>query len=294
MQLPARSTLVAFWVASLSYVGVLACSADLEDQEAAPEPVPSEQVPSDPASPESWVLVRGGDFTMGIEASDIEGLKERYGIGFPQAFQTETPARRITVGDFRLDRVEVTNERFAAFVTASPGWSRERLSPQLHNGDYLLDWDGVAYPQGKGDHPVVYVTWHAAAAFCAWAGGRLPTEAEWEYAARCGDDREFPWGDELPSPERANYHASGHGTTVAAGSYPPNDCGLQDLVGSVWEFLYDRWEPTHDAKAAIDPCVGCPVASDEILEVEGRRAVRGGSFDGSVVNLRTRWRDSHV
>ena len=240
------------------------------------------------------VLVEGGTFLMGTAPEAIEGLKVRYDVRRQRVFENEVPSRLVTVSDFRLDRHEVTNARFAVFLEENPAWQRERLPTKRHNGDYLRGWSGAVFPPERGEHPVVDVTWHAAQAFCGWLGGRLPTEAEWEYAARCGDDREFPWGDELPSPTRVNYSASGHRATVAAGSYPPNDCGLQDLAGSVWEFLLDAWEPVYREEEKTDPCVDCPMTAEEAMLVEGRRAVRGGSFDGAVVNLRTRWRDSHV
>jgi formylglycine-generating enzyme required for sulfatase activity len=246
------------------------------------------------ADGEGRVLLRGGSFLMGTDEADISKLKESYGINFPSAFENELPVHRVTVGDFRMDRTEVTNERFAAFLAENSDWLPDRLPIERHNGNYLQDWRDNRPPRGREDHPVVAITWQAALAFCHWSGGTLPTEAQWEYAARCGDDREFPWGEALPSPDLANFHPSGHGTTVAAGSYPPNDCGLQDLAGSVWEFLYDAWEPTYPSEAQIDPCIDCPMSDGEMLSVEGRRAVRGGSFDGAVVNLRTRWRDSHV
>ncbi len=231
---------------------------------------------------------------MGTDAGSVASLRNRYEVDWPEVFENETPARRVTVGDFRMDRHEVSHRRFAAFLEARPEWQPERLPSDRHNGDYLRGWSAGSFPEGKGDHPVVDVTWHAAQAFCRWSDGRLPTEAEWEYAARCGDEREFPWGNELPSPDRANYSASGFRATVAAGSYPPNSCGLQDLAGSVWEFLYDAWRPAYPQREETDPCHDCPATPAEEMRVEGRRAVRGGSYGGSVVNLRTRWRDSHV
>lgn len=242
----------------------------------------------------SRVLLQGGTIVMGTEKTAVEELKARYNVGFPGVFENETPAHTVTLGDFRIDRHEVTHARYASFLDENPYWQRDRLPAERHNGDYLLEWQDNKIPEGKGDHPVVHITWHSAQAFCQWAGGRLPTEAEWEYAARCGDDREFPWGNQLPSPELANYSASGHETTVPAGSYPAHDCGLQDLAGSVWEFLADAWVPEYAPGTETDPCLNCPKSEDEMVQVEGRRAVRGGSFGGSVVNLRTRWRDSHV
>jgi formylglycine-generating enzyme required for sulfatase activity len=150
------------------------------------------------------------------------------------------------------------------------------------------------YPKGQGDHPVVFVTWHAAQCFCRWAGGRLPTEAEWEYAARAGGDSEFPWGEALPSPERVNYGASGLVTTTPVGEYPPNPFGLYDMAGNVWEWLLDEWQSMYSSEPLVNPIAGGDVVDDTVRAIQGRRVIRGGSFAGEVVNLRTRWRDSHV
>ena len=230
---------------------------------------------------------------MGTPAARIPELKRQYEIDFPGAFQDEAPAHQVTVGDFFLDRHEVTYERFAAFLADQPQWRRSEISPELHNGDYLADWQGDRPPAGKENHPVVFVTWHAAQAFCRWSGGRLPAEAEWEWAARAGDDREFPWGDEPPTVERANYYSADLGASTPVGSYPANELGLHDLAGNVWEFLHDDWQP-YTEDPAVDPVAGRPLADDALQRVRGRRAVRGASYGGSVVNLRTRWRDSHV
>jgi formylglycine-generating enzyme required for sulfatase activity len=247
------------------------------------------QEPPPAANP---VRVPGGMFVMGTAASQVDELKQRYGVTFPQAFANEVQAHTVTVSSFRLDAHEVTNARFADFVRANPQWGKDELPAERHNGAYLSDWVGGSAAPGREDRPVAFVTWHAAQAFCSWAGGRLPTEAEWEYAARSGGDAEFPWGDALPDPGRANYGASGIDDTTPVGSYPANSIGLHDLAGNVWEFLLDAWEPSFAADAIVDPIAGGPVA--DYLEVEGRRAVRGGSYGGAVVNLRTRWRDSHV
>jgi formylglycine-generating enzyme required for sulfatase activity len=219
------------------------------------------------------VLVQGGTFRMGTSAAAIPGLKARYGVSFPGVFEDEVPERTVTVAPFRLDRHEVTNARFAQFVRAHPEWGPGRLAADEHNGHYLEHWKDGRVPAGQDQHPVVFVTWPAARAFCEWASGRLPSEAEWEFAARAGRDSEFPWGDAPASPARANYGASGVGTTRPAGSYAANPLGLYDLAGNVWEFTGDVWP---DARG------------------NRRRAIRGGSFGGAPVNLRTRWRDSHV
>src|SRR5512141_3356873 len=202
------------------------------------------------------VLVRGGSFRMGTPALAVPELRRLYAIDYPGIFEEEVPEHLVTISTFRMDRNEVTNARFATFVKAHPEWSRERIQPALNNGHYLQLWQDGTFPASKADHPVVYVTWHAAQSYCRWAHGRLPTEAEWEYAARAGRDQEFPWGDEPPSPERANYSVNGIGDTPPVGRYPPNSLGLHDLAGNVWEFMLDAWKSGYPTKPSNDPVSG--------------------------------------
>ncbi|MBI3792585.1 MAG: SUMF1/EgtB/PvdO family nonheme iron enzyme [Gemmatimonadetes bacterium] len=245
------------------------------------------------AQPSQAVLVRGGSFRMGTPVADLDSLKRRYALSYPGVFEDEVPAHHVTVSDFRLDRYEVTNARFQAFVTARPEWSRARLPAALHNGHYLEHWTDGAPPADKADHPVTFVTWHAAQAFCTWAGGRLPTEAEWEFAARAGDEREFPWGDAPPTPERVNAGASKLNGTTPVGRYAPNPLGLYDMAGNVWEFTLDAWVSGYPPEPQVNPLAGGPVPADP-RAVTGRRVLRGASFGGGAANLRTRWRDSHL
>jgi formylglycine-generating enzyme required for sulfatase activity len=156
-------------------------------------------------------LIPGGTFIMGTPANAISELKARYSAEFPEAFENELPAHRVSLSDFRLDRHEVTKAQFATFIAARPEWRKQNLSTARHNGYYLEDWLSGQYPKGQDAYPVVFVTWHAAQAYCRWTGGRLPTESEWEYAARGGGNAEFPWGDSLPTPKIANYSGSGLG-----------------------------------------------------------------------------------
>jgi iron(II)-dependent oxidoreductase len=230
---------------------------------------------------------------MGTDARAVPELRSRYGVSFPGSFENETPAHVVEVSAFRIDRDEVTNARFAAFLEARPEWRRENVPADRQNGHYLELWTDGHVPSSRADHPVAFVTWHAAQAFCRWAGGRLPTEAEWELAARAGTDAEFPWGDGPPTAELANYAASGNKDTVPVGRYPPNPLGLHDLAGNVWELVLDEWQDHYPEGRQHDPIVGGPVSDDSLLAVTGRRVLRGGSFGGSPVNLRTRWRDSH-
>ena len=240
------------------------------------------------------VAIPSGTFRMGTDAADIPALKSRYRLGWSGIFENETPQREVTVSAFGIDKHEVTKARFADFLDAVPEWRQSQLPETAHNGSYLADWIDDRYPERRADHPVVYITWAAAQSFCRWAGGRLPTEAEWEYVARAGGDAEFPWGNEWPSVELANYSASEIGESTPVGSYPPNSFGVHDFAGNVWEFLLDEWQDSHSSTDAVDPVAGGPVEDDDISSIRGRRSVRGASFGGSVVNLRTRWRDSHV
>jgi formylglycine-generating enzyme required for sulfatase activity len=239
------------------------------------------------------VPVPGGTFRMGTDAEVVPALRSRYGVSFPGSFENETPGHVVEVSPFLMDQNEVTNARFAAFLEARPEWRRENVPAERQNGHYLELWTEGRPPSSRADHPVVFVTWHAAQAFCRWAGGRLPTEAEWEFAARAGTNVEFPWGDALPTPALANYAASGKGDTVPVDQYPPNALGLHDLAGNVWEFVLDEWQDHYPEGRQRDPVAGGPVVADVLLGVTGRRVIRGGSFGGAPVNLRTRWRDSH-
>jgi len=152
---------------------------------------------------------------------------------------------------FYIARTPVTNGQYARFVVAT------RHAPPEH-------WRGKTPPEALCDHPVVNVSWDDAVAYAEWAGGRLPTEEEWEKAARGMDGRLYPWGDEF-DPGRCNALESGVRTTTPAGRYSPDGdspCGCTDMAGNVWEWTTSEYKPG-----------------------SGRRVLRGGAFydgDGDV------------
>ncbi|WP_246552015.1 formylglycine-generating enzyme family protein [Curtobacterium flaccumfaciens] len=251
----------------------------------------------------AMVRIPGGAFTMG---SDVH---------YPE----EAPARRMVVAAFDIAPEPVTNREFAAFVRVTgyrtvaerpldpaqfPGAPPENLHPgsMVFTGTsgpvdlrHLSQWwawtPGANWrrPSGPGSsiadragHPVVHVAFEDATAYAAWAGGRLPTEAEWEFAARGGlEGAEFTWGDgpERPGARLANYwHGDfpwraerGYGSTSEVGMFPPNAFGLHDTAGNVWEWTSGR-DP--EPGAAHDCCA--PATDGDA--VVSRRIVKGGSY----------------
>lgn len=251
--------------------------------------VPAQTSPGKATATSNMALIPGATFEIGTDTSEIPKLMERFGVKRAALFDEESPRYKVSIGSFYLDRTEVTNLEFKRFVDANPEWSKDKIAAAFHNGKYLQNWNGNVFPAGQEDHPVVFVSWYAAHAFCQANGKRLPTEAEWEFAARGGlDGKAFPWGDEMPDKTRANYGASGLKAATAVGSYIANGYGLRDMAGNVWEYLADEWQkyPRNSNNGNV--------SDQDFLKIKTRRALRGGSYAGSPVNLRVTYRDSHA
>jgi formylglycine-generating enzyme len=257
-----------------------------------------------PRSGRGLVDLPGGTYAMG------DAFDEGY------AADGEGPVHAVTVGAFRIDATTVTNADFARFAKATghvtlaerdgfsavfePAFQAAGGSPRDVTGrnETVPWWIGVRgaswrAPEGPGSgigqrshHPVVHVGFDDALAYCRWAGKRLPTEAEWEYAARGGlESRRFPWGDDL---EPADGHRmnvwqgdfpthntldDGYLTTAPARWYEPNGFGLFQMAGNVWEWCADWFSPTAYADRA-----GAPV-TDPTGPAQGTgRVMRGGSY----------------
>ena len=200
----------------------------------------------------------------------------------------EQPVRSIYLDTFYIDRYEVTNAQYKQFVDANPKWQKDRIPSEYHDGDYLKHWEGNNYPQGKENHPVVYVSWYAAMAYADWVDKRLPTEAEWKKAARGGlVGQEYPWGNSIDL-SKANY--SGEiGDTTPVGNYPANAYGLYDMAGNAWEWCLDAYETDFYTRAPRrNPIAGGLLT--EIVEayhtVRGSRVLRSGYWNNPAVFVR--------
>ena len=247
-----------------------------------------------PKPAKRMALIRAATFIMGTDAGDIERLKALYGVKRADLFSAEIPAHRVTLGAYYIDKFEVTNREFARFLRAEPNWLPGRMPGKYDNGNYLKGWSGGKYSKDDAELPVTNVNWYAAAAYCHWAGKRLPTEAEWEYAARGGlQGAEFPWGNANADPTLANYGKSGLGKPVKIGSYAPNGYGLYDMAGNVWEFTADEWGE-YSAADVEEPLAGANIFERMNFDlIASRRVIRGGSWGGAPINLRVAYRDSH-
>ena len=219
---------------------------------------------SEETVPEGMVLIFGGEFEMGSNNTP-----------------SEQPVHTVHLDAFYMDQYEVTNAQYKAFVLANPEWEKKHIDRRFHEGIYLKDWDGNNYPDGKEEHPVTWVSWHAAMAYAEWAGKRLPTEAEWEFAARGGfANQNYPWGTSIDV-TRANYNGNVGGTT-AVGTYPANNYSLYDMAGNVWEWCLDEYQSDfYGNSPRRNPIAGAIRIQDltgDFKNVHTPRVLRGGSF----------------
>ena len=185
--------------------------------------IPNNRVPS--PSYTDMVLIPAGEFQIGSNDGDDD----------------EKPVHTIYVDAFYMDKYEVTNAQYKVFVDANPEWQKDHISEKYRDSLYLFDWNANSYPEGKGNYPVVNVSWYGAMAYAQWAGKRLPTEAEWEKAARGGlAGKRYPWGDLIDS-SKANY-GQNVGEITPVGSYPANGYGLFDMGGNTAEWCLDVYD----------------------------------------------------
>lgn len=228
----------------------------------------------------TMVTLPSGEFMMGSDYAFIEG----------EANLNEVPRHKVKVDGFQIDALEVTNSQYRLFsdetgrgYPPNPEWNRF----------YFLT---------KPNYPVVNVTWYDADAYCKWAGKRLPTEAEWEYACRAGTETETWWGNIRPPEGRkvANVadvtgllkysywvimegYNDGYAETAPVGSYEPNPWGLYDMLGNVWEWTADWYDPGYYKKS--------PVESPNGPKKGKYKVIRGAGWDKEPWFVRSAYRN---
>jgi formylglycine-generating enzyme required for sulfatase activity len=267
--------------------------------------------------PDGMAWIPGGEFSMGSDGPH---------------FADARPVHRVSVHGFWMDKTEVTNDQYLRFVKATGYVTIAELPPRVEDlpvdqrggikagsivfspAEHLMDlgspymwWRYVAgasfrHPQGmgsdiskRGTHPAVHIAYYDALAYAKWAGKRLPTEAEWEFAARGGlDGKKYVWGDTArpggtfmantyqgPFP-RKDTAEDGHAGVAPVASYPPNGYGLYDTSGNVWEWVSDWYRPDYYAMLATGGVARDPQGPPDSLDPEEpripKRVQKGGSF----------------
>lgn len=262
-------------------------------------PQSGSHAPASPAIFQGLIRLNGGSFRMGTDYADA----------FPD--DGEGPVREVQLAAFEADRYPTTNAQFSEFVAATGykteaerfGWSfvfwaqiskrrfRELVSDTVAATPWWCQVHGAYWkaPEGpgsnvatRGDHPVVHVSWNDATAYCQWAGLRLLSEAEWEYAARGGRDQQvYPWGNslrlrgehqcniwqgEFPTKDLAE---DGYAGTCPVQAFPPNDFGIYSVSGNTWEWCADWFSTDHGDGPFVNPAGPAEGAA---------RVMKGGSF----------------
>jgi iron(II)-dependent oxidoreductase len=209
-------------------------------------------------------------------------------MGSKDGPEDERPQHQVNVGDFFIDRTKVTNQQFAQFINArgvraadgQVWYDVDDNDARIHRRDGQWQAD-----PGHERHPVVEASWYGAVAYCAWAGKRLPTEAEWEKTARGGDGRKYPWGNEAPDATRAHFNG-GWNDFRPVGSFPKgaSPYGMLDAAGNGWEWVSSAYLPY-------------PYNPNDGREDSTRaqvRVTRGGGQDSRADELTATHRGRHV
>ena len=255
----------------LTLVGAIKISTlSIANTKTGTKPVP---LASDTSVPDSMVLIPAGEFEMGSDDGDPD----------------ESPVHTVYVDAFYMDKYEVTNAEFAAFLNNARG-ERYRMEPYAHHYMKHIKYVGGKYQVQLEyeNHPVSDVSWKAAMAYAAWVGKRLPTEAEWEKAARGKLVRKhYPWGDTNDT-KKANCdrYLYDRSRTTAVGSYSANGYGLYDMAGNASEWCLDEYDADFYANSPHkNPISGKPIASivDNFMDKREQLSVsRGGSYSDNL------------
>ncbi len=202
------------------------------------------------------VLIPEGSFPMGVPHGDRDGGRDEY------------PRHDVFVNNFYIDKFELTNGRYLEFVKAT----NHRVPQNPKNATRNL-WQGDTITESLTDRPVVNVDWADANAYCQWAGKRLPTEAEWEKAAKGTADRRFPWGNVEPTNKHLNFNQQwiGEKTLMPVGSYElgKSPFGVYDMAGNVWEWVNDWYDAKYYEKSPAKNPTGPETGTKRVLRGSG-------------------------
>ncbi|GJL77151.1 MAG: hypothetical protein NPINA01_01400 [Nitrospinaceae bacterium] len=237
-----RKAMILFWIffSFASWIGMAAAE---------------ENKGSDPSD---MVLIPAGTFTMGSTEADIKWAAVKFFSETLEWYQDETPAREVHLDAYYVDKYEVTNRAYMKFRESVQGRGPKFMDELRFN---------------KPDHPVVGISWQEADDYCLWAGKRLPTEAEWEKAARGNDARYFPWGNE-PDATLGNVRGmlDEYRYTAPVGDYEKGKSpyGVHDLAGNVWEWTSDWYKPYAGNQHEND------------LYGESLKVIKGGSWKSNM------------
>jgi formylglycine-generating enzyme required for sulfatase activity len=232
-------------------------------------------------------LIPAGEFEMGDH--------------FNEGCSDERPVHTIYIDAFYIDVHEVTNAMYAKFLNAkgSHVGDDETVWLEIGDGDELIELHGGQYrpKPGFAEHPVVEVSWYGAAAYAQWAGKRLPTEAEWEKAARGGlAGKRRPWGDDITPDDANDEGTEGRDIwlkTAPVGSFPPNGYGVYDMMGNVWEWCLDEYNAGFYANSPRqDPIAGGVISfvNNDFTSIKTPRVLRGRSWDDLPSDIRVAFR----
>ncbi len=225
------------------------------------------------------VYVPVGEFTMGSTQAQLDWLSNQSWCQdcAPGRFNNELPEHIVYLDAYWIDKYEVTNGQYAQCVAAG-ACSEPQETSSYTRSNYYGD-------NNYAEYPVIWVNWHMANIYCQWAGGRLPTEAEWEKAARGTNGRIYPWGDGRPNPLLANYNKN-VGDTTKVGSYLDGESsyGATDMAGNVFEWVADWYDEAYYQTSPVNNPTGPTSGSGHVL--------RGGTWLTYEEYLRTSYRDS--
>ena len=245
-------------------------------------------------TPEGMVLIPAGHFQMGSIGGDRLEDKD-------MAENDEQPVHTVHIDAFFMDEHEVTNLEYKAFLLENPRWQKSRIDRRFHNGIYLKYWSGNNYPRGRANRPVTGVSWYAAMAYAEWARKRLPTEAEWEYAARGGlAGKPYPSGNTISTREANYFKLVGRipdsqiwDQTTVVGRYAANGYGLYDMAGNVSEWCLDEYDADFYfvSRNSRNPLSGARTIQQMLdnftsIPTNSLRVFRGGGWASSRLQVR--------